>query len=182
MAKNSKNNEKKNKNSNSKYNKKVEATQTSFTLGMSSVLKCVVAVLVVLGATYLLTVYVTNKNKRSSIAPGEARIQYDVILAGESYNQKADDYMVLYFGEDHISSYSSVLSTYNDKKEKIPLYKSYTNEALNKKFVMDDAERLESDDPSSLRVSENTLIRFQDHKIVEYIQGEEDIISYLEQF
>ena len=138
MAKNKKNSKNKNKIDYSKYNKKVEVENDS--LQVSKVVKCVVGTLLVFALFYLFTLYITDKNMRDAIKVGEANIQYEVILAGESFNQ---------------------------------------NEALNKKHVSSDITR-QPEKPEHLRVSEHTLIRYKDHKVVEYITGKAEIISYLE--
>lgn len=177
MAKNKKNGKNKNKIDYSKYNKKVEVENDS--LQVSKVVKCVVGTLLVFALFYLFTLYITDKNMRDAIKVGEANIQYEVILAGESFNQNEDDYFVLYFDEAHISEYSATLSEYHDKEDNPTLYKCYTNEALNKKHVSSDITR-QPEKPEHLRVSEHTLIRYKDHKVVEYITGKAEIISYLE--
>lgn len=173
MAKNNKN-----KNTQKSYNKNEKVQESSFTIGVSKVVKCVLAVGVVLGLTYLFTIYVTDKNLRDSVKVGEARIQYEVILAGESFNQNSDDYVVLYYDEASIADYSETLSDYNEKSDKVSLYKCYTNEALNKKFIAREVSR-EIQNPEDLRVSENTLIRFKNHKVEEVITGKDEIISYI---
>lgn len=171
-----KNKQKVNKKNDSVYNKKGKVQETP--IGISKVIKCVIAVFIVFGLFYLLTLYLTDRNLRSSVKVSEARIQYEIILAGESFQQNGDDYMILYFDEENIGDYSTALSEYNDKKSKTSLYKCYTNEALNKKFVSKDVNK-NPEKAEDLRVEENTLIRFKDHKVVEYITGKDAIISYL---
>lgn len=161
-------------------NKKVDVAVNSSTPFLSNAVKCVVAVVVILILSYFLARYITNKNKLDSIKVSDAVIQYEVILAGESFNQNKKDYMILYFDDTNIGDYSSVLSEYYDKKDKVALYKCYTNEALNKKFVSQEENR-SPEVPEDLRVKENTLIRFKDNKVVEYITGKDDIISYLKE-
>lgn len=178
MAKSKKNNKNQNKNREVMHNKKVEVGDTAFTFGVSKIVKCFLVVLIVLALTYFLTIYITDKNMRDSIKVPDAHIQYEVILAGESFHQNREDYMVLYFDQAKFSDYSEVLSEYNEKEDRVFLYKCYTNEALNQKFVSTDAGSTPSK-AEDLKVSENTLIRFKDHKVVEYITDKEEIISYL---
>ena len=173
-----KNKQKVNKKNDSVYNKKGKVQETP--IGISKVIKCVIAVFIVFGLFYLLTLYLTDRNLRSSVKVSEARIQYEIILAGESFQQNGDDYMILYFDEENIGDYSTALSEYNDKNSKVSLYKCYTNEALNKKFIASDNNKSKSPEKiEELKVEENTLIRFKDHKVVEYITGRDDIVSYL---
>lgn len=180
MAKTKKNNKSANKYKDSKYNKKVEISDTSTTFGLKKTVICCLAVVAVLGLTYLLTIYITDKNKRLSLTPIAATIQYDVILAGQSFNQNKEEYFVLYLDDDKMSTYSDILSTYSEKKDNIRLYKCYTNEALNKKFISNDVENKNPENAEDLRVSSNTLIRFKDGKVVDYIKGISEVSSYLE--
>lgn len=178
MAKSKKNNKNWNKNTEMNHNKKVEVGDTAFTFGVSKVIKCVVIVAIIFALAYLFTIYITDKNMRDSVKVPDARIQYEVILAGESFNQNRRDYMVLYFDEANIGDYSEVLSTYNENEKNAFLYKCYTNEALNQKFVSEEGGSAPSK-AEDLKVEENTLIRFTDHQVVEYITGKDEIISYL---
>lgn len=180
MAKKKNNNKSVNKNSEKKHNKKVEVTNNADSLGIGNAVKCCFAVVAVLGLTYLLTIYITDKNKKLSLAPLPTVIQYDVILAGQSFNQRNDEYLVLYLDNDKISTYSDILSTYSEKEGKVRLYKCYTNETLNKKFISNDITDKNPENAEDLRVASNTLIRFKDGKIVEYITGISEVSSYLE--
>ncbi len=177
MAKNSKNKNQRNKNKNMQYNNKRKEDTTS--LGIKKVLFSIFFVILVIGCAYLLTLYLTDKGKRSAVATPEARIQYEIILAGESFSQNSKDYIVVYYDEKDMSVYSEVFSSYSEKEGKPKLYKCYTNEALNKKFVGDEENR-KVRRPQDLKVKENTLIHFKDHQVVDYITGSEDIISYIE--
>ncbi len=178
--KNKNNNNSLNKKEHSVENKKVEVAVNDSTPFLSNAVKCVIAVVVILILSYCLALYITKKSKIDSIKVADAVIQYEVILAGESFSQSKKDYMVLYFDDTNIGDYSSVLSEYNDKKEKVTIYKCYTNEALNKKFVSQDENR-SPEKADDLKVTGNTLIRFKDNKVVEYITGKDEIISYLKE-
>lgn len=160
-----------------KHNKKVEVADTPSGKG---IVICVLVILVVFILTYFLTVYITDKNRRSAIAVQDAHIQYEVILVGESFNQKKDDYIVLYYDYANTADYSEALSKYSEKEDKISIYKSYTNEALNKKFIVTDVSSKSPSNPEDLRVSNPTLVRFQKNKVVEFITGKDNIVAYLE--
>lgn len=177
MAKNKKYEQNRNKMEQVKHNKKVEVADTPS--GKGAVI-CILVILVVFILTYFLTVYITDKNKRSAIGVKDARIQYEVILVGESFNQNKDDYIVLYYDYENTSDYSEVLSKYSEKEDRISIYKSYTNEALNKKFVVTEVIDQSPSNPADLKVSNPTLVRFQKNKIVEFITGKDNIISYFE--
>ena len=138
-------------------------------LELRKVIKMVIAMVVTLGVFYLLTMGILSK-KESIIGTYNPTIQYSKILVGESFTQNKKDYLVLYYNsdKDNMDDIHSIISNYNDKKEKLTLYTVDMSEALNKAYISEDSNRNPSD-ASELKIARVTLIHFKDNKVAEYI-------------
>ena len=57
-------------------------------------------------------------SKKTSTVVNNASIQYTKILAGESFNQKEDDYLVFYYSmkDDDSMKYADFISKYREKE------------------------------------------------------------------
>ena len=149
---------------------------------VSKVIKCIIVVLVIFAIAYLLTIYIT-KNSTDSVVKKELEntsIQYDEILAGTSFSKKDSEYLVLFYNvsEDENSTYDSLKSTYEAKKDAIPMYYVDLGSSLNKDCVSTEANK-DATSSSELKINDATLIKFTDNKISEYMIGEEEISNYL---
>ena len=84
-----------------KMHSKIDSIDSSFSSEMFKVVKVLIAVLVFLAVFYFLTVYLLERDDSSSstidTTPAEADIQYQEILAGNSFSMNDDHYFVLYF-------------------------------------------------------------------------------------
>ncbi len=176
----------KGKNSTKKLvNKKVDNVHTSFREDGLKIIKVFVCVLIFLGIFYFLTVYLTNRdtnNTSSSKEVGEAVIQYEEILAGSSFSIDEDEYIVLYYDksiEELKSNIMSLVSDYEAKEDHLSLYTVDMSSAFNKKFVSDES----NNNPASvadLKISDSTLIKFKNGKVVDYIEKYDNIKLYLD--
>ena len=167
-----------------KMHSKVDSIDSSFSSEMFKVVKILLAVIVFLAVFYFLTVYLLEWDTSSSIvdtSPAEADIQYQEILAGNSFSMKDNHYFVLYYdisSEDLKSSYTNLISTYEDKDEHYSIYTVDMSSAFNKKFSAD------TSNPSvqtvdNLKISGPTLIEFSEGKVVGYVEGFDAISDVL---
>ena len=134
----------------------------------------VVAVLLV-GMYFLTTAILSKDNEKEKIT--ENAIQYDEILAGESFNQNGVYYVIYYDSTDEYSTISSLISSYQLNNTDTKLYSVDLSNGMNKKYVTDgDIVTL---DASSLRVKDNTLLKFSNGEVSEVITDTSEITSFL---
>ena len=125
----------------------------------------VIAIVLLIGM-YFLTVFILSRDSEEQKIT-ENNIQYDEILAGESFNYSGEYYVMYYDSSDEYSTIGSLISSYQLNNSDIRLYSVDLANGMNKKYVTDGD--IVTDGPSSLRVKDNTLLKFNDGKVVEVI-------------
>lgn len=148
----------------------------------SNIIKCIVAVLIIFAIMYLITVLILKKSSADYITKNDEKttIQYSEILAGTSFSKKESEYLVLFydFKSDNASTYEGLYSDYKAKDEHLPIYYVDLSNTMNKSVVSENSNH-EASNAEELRINGVTLIKFENNKISEYIEGEEDISNYL---
>lgn len=141
------------------------------------VLKIIIIMVITLGVFYLLTLGILSK-KDSVYGKINSSIQYNKILVGQSFNQKRKEYLVLYYNskKDDMDTIHTLISNYNDKKDKIFLYTVDMSEAFNKQFISDESNTNPTT-AEELKIAGVTLIHFKDNKVLSYVT--DDIENYL---
>ena len=134
-----------------------------------------VAAVLLVGMYFLTTIILSKDNEEEKIM--ENAIQYDEILAGESFNQNGVYYVIYYDSTDEYSTISSLISSYQLNNTDTKLYSVDLSNGMNKKYVTDgDIVTL---DASSLRVKDNTLLKFSNGEVSEVITDTSEITSFL---
>lgn len=137
----------------------------------------VVAVVLLVGM-YFLTTVILNKDSDDNSKITENAIQYDEILAGESFNQSEDEYYVIYYdSSNEYSVISSLISSYQLNNSDTKLYSVDLADGMNKKYVTDGD--IVTDNASSLRVKDTTLLKFNNGEVSEVITDTNEITSFL---
>ena len=137
----------------------------------------VVAVVLLVGM-YFLTTVILNKDSDDNSKITENAIQYDEILAGESFNQSEDEYYVIYYdSSNEYSVISSLISSYQLNNSDTKLYSVDLADGMNKKYVTDG--NIVTDNASSLRVKDTTLLKFNNGEVSEVITDTNEITSFL---
>ena len=144
---------------------------TSTELDYMRVIKIGVGVLLVLGIVYLVTAITSGEiklNKKEE--KKEVSIGYQEIIAGETYNRKADSYYVLYFNftDSKASYYLSLIDSYNKQDNSLPFYIVDLEKKINEDYVN-----------NTLHVSHPTILKISNANIVETISGHENIVDFL---
>ena len=134
----------------------------------------VVAVLLV-GMYFLTTAILSKDNEKEKIT--ENAIQYDEILAGESFNQNGVYYVIYYDSTDEYSTISSLISSYQLNNTDTKLYSVDLSNGMNKKYITDGD--IVTSDASSLRVKDNTLLKFNNGEVSEVITDTSEITNFL---
>lgn len=137
----------------------------------------IVIALFLLVGMYFLTKVILNKDVEEDKIM-ENTIQYDEILAGESFNQDEDEYYVIYYdSSNEYSTISSLISSYQLNNSDTRLYSVDISNGMNKKYVTD--EDIITDNASSLKVKDNTLLKFRNGEVSEVITDINEISNYL---
>lgn len=171
-----------NKTVKNKQNKKIDTTKPSDHKEGTKVVKCLALVLIIFGVMYLITTLILN-NSSDSIYQGNTKrtsIQYDEILLGTTFKKKDAEYLVLFYNVDldTENTYANLLSDYEAKEDKLPIYYVDLGNTMNKSCLSTESNE-NATNASELKINDTTLIKFSDQKIEEYIVGQEDISNYL---
>lgn len=159
---------------------------TTNDLEISKVVKILVGVLLVLGVTYFVAALMTGDikfNKKDKKEETEIAIQYDEILAGETFKQKDSEYYVMYFNftDNVASSYLSFRDTYSYKENSLDFYIVDLEKGFNQSFIKEENGEYKENASSieDLKVTNPTILKVSNHKVVEQIEGRAEVLKYL---
>ncbi len=178
MQKNKKTNKQKLNYSKSNYSHDTEAW---------NVVKILVGIVLFLLLFYFLALVMTGEIKfgKQEKKEEETVIQYDEILAGQSFNRMDNEYYVLYFNfsEKISSTYVSYRDAYTDALKGVPMYMVDLENGFNKGYVLNDGEEREElpESIDQLKVQNPTILKFKDHKVVERKEGKEAVTELLKE-
>lgn len=174
---------------NKEINKSVKMMDTSdSTDEIRKLLIIIGAVCAVMLAFYFITeVVVKNKNKNNSNDNQndikiEADIQYEKILMGSLFNQSESDYYVYVYDTDDtmVDLYNQYISSYNNLKEHLKVYKVNLNEDYNKSYIANESY-LSGGNIKDIKVTGTTIIRVKDKQISASYEGSEQILKKLKE-
>ncbi len=156
-------------------------------LGVKGKVVIILVVLILFVAFYLLTIYIVNKDSNINTdnkvnESQEKSISYDKILLGRSFSMNDDDYYVIYYdssNKDTSSIYNELVTNYKVKEDALPIYYVDMGDGLNKSHSTNEESNRSPNGVDDLLINGPTLIRFQDGKVIDYRQGEEDIKNIL---
>ncbi len=134
-----------------------------------------VAAVLLVGMYFLTTAILSKDNEKEKIT--ENAIQYDEILAGESFNQNGVYYVIYYDSTDEYSTISSLISSYQLNNTDTKLYSVDLSNGMNKKYITNGD--IVTSDASSLRVKDNTLLKFNNGEVSEVITDTSEITNFL---
>lgn len=128
---------------------------------------CVIGVFIVF---YIITTLITNSSKGLNEKVAEnvpAEIQYEEILAGETFNKSETEYYVLFFDFDgeQASYYNTIISTSSKT-----IYKVDLGNTFNKQYASEETNK-NAQTASELKVKEATLIQIKNNRNVSYTEG-----------
>ena len=137
----------------------------------------VVVAAVLLAFMYFLTNLILSKDVTDEERVTENAIQYDEILAGESFNQDGEYYVIYYDSSDSYSSISSLISSYQLNSSDTKLYSVDLANGMNKKYITDGD--VVTTNASSLKVKDTTLLKFENGKVTDTITDITEITNFL---
>jgi hypothetical protein len=171
---------KKNYNSNRKI--KVSTPDES----MSNLVKIGGIVVVIFAAFYILTLSLAGNSKNNNTTNNNdtntpVSIQYDEILAGETFNMKNTEYYVLFYDFSNNSAntlYNGIVSNFktnhaNEKVYMVDLSKGFTT-PYTADISNPSVQRIED-----LKVNGPTVIKISNGQNIAYVEGKESIIDAL---
>ncbi len=136
----------------------------------------VAAVILFLLCFYILTVYITNKNSDDTKEEEEKTVEIskDEIVLGSSLSMKGDYYVIYYNkGNDTIEE---IIKNYGGE---LSLYKVDMSNAFNKKYATSEESNKSPSKVSEFKINGPTLIKVSNKKVVNYIEGEDEIRTIL---
>ena len=102
-------------------------------------------------------------------------------MLGESFNRNEKEYLVLFYDRTNGEIYSSIssnLDKYNKDKKSLTIYTVDMSNGINSRYASEESNTNPSS-ASDLKINGPTLIKFVNNKVMEYIEGTDNINNYL---
>lgn len=155
--------------------------------GIPSVVKVTVLVAVVLAAFYFLTPYLTGKLKTNTTNTNNdtnktaATIQYDEILAGETFNMNYKEYYVLFYdySDSEGKIYKVLTTNFKTAHSSSKLYTVDLSKSINDVYTGDESNN-DANKIEDLKIKGPTLIKIKDGSNVLYVEGKTAIEAALQ--
>ncbi len=150
------------------------------------IVKILIGVVLFLVVFYFLAMLMTgeiklgNKGKQEEAA---TEIQYDEILAGETFTKKESEYYVFYFNfsENIATTYLTYRDGYIGKTDHFPMYMVDLEKGFNTRYITKEDEEREEypENIDALKVTSPTILKIKDKKVVERIEGKDEVKEFL---
>lgn len=105
----------------------------------------------------------------------ETLINYETILAGQSFSRAPEKYYVVFYEFDEEVDLTTTISNLSSGAK---IYKVDLGSAMNKN-VINDKSNPKASEASELQINGTTLIVIENNKNIEYIEGTEKVTNYL---
>ena len=166
-----------------KKKQKLYKSNQSTDLEYTRIIKIMLGVAAVLLIVYLVTALATGEIKLGKKKPKtkeETQIQYQEILAGETFNRNKEEYYVIFYkaSDTFASYYETRVGNFNSKSSATTMYIVDLENGLNEKYLISDEEEVNTQDINSLKVDNPTIIKINNKKSVEVINGRENVIEF----
>ena len=139
------------------------------------VLLVVIAIILV---GFLIT-KLANKKNSQDITYASGSIATDKVIVGTMLSRGGEYYVLCY---DTSKNDANIYVTYGENyknKKALDLYYLDLSSEFNRKYYVDEDSNKEAKKIDELKITDGTLIRIKDGKIVEYIEGIQDISTKL---
>lgn len=144
----------------------------------------VIIIILVLGVYLFTRIFVTkdlfNKDKEpDTVTPGT--INYNVTNIGSMFNKNEKEYYVMLYNSKDVNAvyYSGLITTYQRNEDAIKIYFADLNNELNKKYVSEENENVNTSDLTTFKVGDLALLKIKEGQISKSLTSEEDIASEL---
>lgn len=145
-----------------------------------NIIKTFIIVVLVFVVFYLITIFIINRKQEKNNDNLETIIQYQEILAGETFNQLENEYYVIFYDFSNYDAiiYDYMIDRFRGHNDDIPLYKVDLDKGFNAPYLSENSNQIVNQ-ASALRVKEPTLIKIKDGQNILYQDEKEAIYSIL---
>ena len=154
-----------------KKNARNYRTTTTTEVDYMKVIKISIGVLLVLGIVYFVTAIASGEIKfnKKEKAKEATEIQYQEIMAGETFNRNASNYYVLFmnFTDSFASYYLSLIDSYKYQDNSLPFYTVDIEKKINNDYVTNE-----------LKLENPTILKISNSNIVEAITGKDNVLNF----
>lgn len=168
------------------HQKKAQKITSSYNPEVMSIVKIAIIVLVILAVVYFFTALATGKIKFGKDKPKdeEITIQYEEILAGETFNQVSEDYLVLFYDSSTTEAglYETLLRSYSAKEGSLKYYKVDMANPMNQMYKTKENSNLYVSKSADLKIKDAVLLRLAGHQVSSVYEGKEAIQEYFNNF
>ncbi len=143
-------------------------------------IRIILIVTAVMIVFYGITVLVTQKSNKSSANKNEntVKIQYDNIVIGSMLNIDGNFYVLIEDAKDsHLNEYNTLLQSIKANDDAPKVYIADLSDSFNKKYLSDESDY--TSEISNFKVKGTTLVKIEDHKIVDTYDDYDAIYSKL---
>ena len=158
--------------------------------GVPSIVKVTILVAVILIGFYFLTMYLTGNLKLGSknnntttdntTNTTPATIQYDEILAGETFNMNYSEYYVLFYDFDDSTGaiYKAMVTNFKTAHSGSKIYTVDLSKSINDTYT-GETSNPKANKIEDLKIKGATLIKIKDGSNVSYVEGKDAINNAL---
>lgn len=150
-----------------KYNKDISTNPE-----LETVLKIFIWLLIITGISYFIVATVRGEinlfgKNNDTIKDNSNQIQYEEIIAGETFNKTDADYMIVYlsFTSDVATTMLAAVDSYKAKTDAVPIYIVDMDKGFNKNYVSTDVNNVVYGEIENLKIVTPSIIRIKDKKV-----------------
>lgn len=165
-----------------KNNKEIEQKDTYFKFITTLAILLIVFILAyfIIGLFY--TKEIDLKKNKEKEKTNEVNVDNNTIMLGQLFDQPKDEYFVLIYDlNDKTSSIPSWKSIYESNEEHITIYTVDSSKKFNSRYIVKKDSNKSATGLQDLKVVSPTIIKVKDKSIIEYIEGEDEIVNLLKQ-
>lgn len=138
-----------------------------------------VTLLIFILVYFLIGVFYTKEidfKKHDEKTKEDVSVDNSIIMLGQLFDQSDDEYYVLVYDfSDEVLSLKSWLSVYQGKDDAVKVYKVDSSKKFNSRYIVKENSNNDASSLDNLKVISPTLIKINNGKISEYIEGEDNI-------
>ena len=169
-----------------KNTKVIGKTPAHYNEDVMKMIKIGVIVIACFAIIYFVTAFINGEFSNKEEEQEEVQIQNEEILMGETFEKSDSEYMIMYYDftdNNYSNLYAMLVETYKAEEDALPMYIVDLSTNFSKKYMAKEGESSNKNPTSlsNLKISGATLIRIKDKKVINYIEGKDNIKNYIEE-